>query len=247
MDPPVLTKEQEEAIVRKWAQEQMHDSRFMYLPADMSRLLILYVRDASIKDHSATPYERAKKILWKNSDASWEDCAFCKDQVVSYHRTYYNGDECCHDGCNVIVCDACSQKCDRCDLATCPEHRRDMYRCETCNSEYCTGCKRDYKCNLCDRDLCQRCMATSRGEFDITTCQYGYGCWHVQGCDGCDVTYTSNKASVPGVLITCEYCSGTYCGTCYTGPKDLSCFACKKKLCDSCAVVDVKTKCPECI
>lgn len=243
---PTLTKEQEEAIVCKWAVEQMHDSRFMYLPADMARLLICYVRDAAIKDHSTTPDERAKDILWKNSDAYWEDCASCKDQVVSDRRTYHNGDRCGHGECDAFVCDACSQKCDRCDLATCPEHRRKMQTCETCDSKYCLGCKRGRTCSLCDRDLCQRCESANGDNADITTCLRGYGCWHVQGCDGCDVTNTSNKAFVPGVLFTCEYCSETYCGTCYTGPKDLSCIVCKKKLCESCAIVHNGSKCEDC-
>jgi hypothetical protein len=154
---PTLTKEHEEAIVRKWAVEQMHDSRFMYLPADMARLLILYVRDASIKDHSATPYERAKEILWENSDATWYDCSSCKDQVVADRRAYFNGDRCGYGQCDAFVCDACSQKCRECDYATCLEHRRDMYTCETCDRDYCAGCKYYYECDLCDRKLCQQC------------------------------------------------------------------------------------------
>jgi hypothetical protein len=247
MDPPmpVLTNEQKEAIVREWAQEQMHDSRFMYLPADMARLLICYVRDAAIKDHSMMPDERAKEILWENSDATWYDCSSCKDQVVVDRRTYFNGDRCGNGKCDAFVCDACSQKCRECDYATCLEHRRDIQTCETCDRDYCAGCKYYYECELCDRKLCQHCK--HRGNADITTCQVGYGCWHVQGCDGCDFFRTRDKAFTPGTLFTCEYCSDTYCGTCYTGPKNLSCIVCKKKLCESCAIVHNGGKCEDCI
>jgi len=186
---PVLTKEQKEAIVQEWAQEQMQDSRFMYLPADLARLLICYVHDAAIAEHKSQRIEIAKAMMWKDEKSEIHTCQ-CGAVVVVCDGMYYGGTICDDVGCEVYahdsyVCFACARHCQDCGTAECPKHYgndldlANIHTCSVCQWKQCDECYVDdtshYKCVKCHQKLCSRCAKPTDNFYEYV-CGDGYGC-----------------------------------------------------------------------
>lgn len=137
MDTPTLTAEQKEAVVREWAQENLKDSRFMYLPADMLRVLIHHVRDAMLHANALLLRERAKERLFVAKEC---------DRTVQMHT--------CARGCGWVQYSYCD------NVIT--EYR--MTACEVCKENVCYDCGIDI-CTRCYNAKCGKC--TNFDEWDV--------------------------------------------------------------------------------
>lgn len=135
---------QELAIVRKWAQEQLRDSRFMQLPADLLRVLIHHVKDTAaanaIAEHLATEREQAKENAFVSMGLEEGTCAVCN------YVGYSDNDNECYS------------------LLSCP----------TCREVICLDCEKSSNCVVCEQWIshCAACAngCADCGEFMCTAC-----------------------------------------------------------------------------
>lgn len=180
-DTPTLTETQKEAVVREWAREQLRDSRFMYLPADLLRVLIYYVdqeaRADAVAKHVGSTYERAKEKFCKLGQM---DFALCPCGELCVQGDYVDDiSTCMHDNCYVRVCD---QKClgnvccDSCCTPACSTHADLISHVCSCKKTYCNRCidldEIMYACHSCNKEICYRCRqyGAEDGIYLCTTC-----------------------------------------------------------------------------
>jgi hypothetical protein len=170
-----------EAQLSKWARMQLQDSRFMQLPADLARLLICYVRDATNAEHQACTHERAKELLWVAQGAVAHTCKLDGNAIVGSTHGHTGGTVCDFQGCAAWVCNKCMLKCHECEYIVCNDHfdtrMSDAHVCEVCKHVQCRDCYEDriiYHCAECKRELCWYCLSWSDGR--VYKCTDGYGC-----------------------------------------------------------------------
>jgi hypothetical protein len=168
--------------VRKWADNQMKDSRFMYLPADLARLLICYVRDAAVAEHCTKPIEVAKTLIWEEEKPEIRNCK-CGAVIVVSGYDNYGGNSCSRYKCETYECNKCMKHCDSCSWAECTEHiattTMEMHICEVCKSKNCHNCyveQEDCICSRCGRRLCSECVEYIPTEGNAMICDQVYGC-----------------------------------------------------------------------
>lgn len=170
-----------EAQVRLWAREQMKDSRFMYLPADLARLLICYVRDAAIAEHCAQPTEVAKSLIWEEEKPEIRNCK-CGAVIAVSGYDNYGGLLCSRYKCETYECNHCMVHCGSCSWAECTEHAATttvVHTCESCKGKNCHNCyveQEDCICSRCGRRLCDRCVEYLPHEGNAMICDQVYGC-----------------------------------------------------------------------
>ena len=171
-----------EAQVRLWAIDQMRDSRFMYLPADLARLLICYVRDAAVAEHCARPVEVAKSLIWNDHNPEIQNCK-CGAIITICDGLTYGGNPCVRYKCNTYECNKCMLQCNICDWAECTEHiattTMEMHTCEGCKGKNCHNCyvdQEDCICSRCGRRLCSGCVDYIPTEGNAMICNQVYGC-----------------------------------------------------------------------
>jgi hypothetical protein len=168
--------------MRQWAREQMKDSRFMYLPADLLRLLICYVRDAAIAEHCAKPIEVAKALILNDGKPEIRNCK-CGAIFAIWGRIPYGGVGCARYDCETYECNCCMKHCDSCNWGRCAEHTIDcvtkIHTCEVCKHTQCDDCideDMDYICSRCERKLCGSCVEYIPSEGNAMICDQVYGC-----------------------------------------------------------------------
>jgi hypothetical protein len=159
MDPDDVTMPTE-AQLHKWAQANLEDSRFMHLPADMLRVLIHHVRDATLHANALLPREIAKERLFVINEThrnvrkhtcargcGWVHYSYCSDDDLMEDRMV-SCDVCqesvCYD-CGIEICTRCyNAKCGNCtnfdDWGVCDEH----------NWNVCPQCKILEPSHTCD-------------------------------------------------------------------------------------------------
>jgi hypothetical protein len=152
-----------DAQLRAWAREQLSDSRFMHLPADLLRVLIVHTSIASVDAYRNTMAERAKEKFCKLGQM---DFALCPCGELCVQGDYVDDiTTCTHDECDVRVCvQKCPGNvcCDSCGGTACSTHADLISHVCSCKQTYCVRCidttdELISSCHSCNEEICYRC------------------------------------------------------------------------------------------
>jgi hypothetical protein len=144
-----------DAQLRLWAKENIKDSRFMHLPADMLRVLIHYVGDMTMTAYMESEEYCQMEQLWKNIGAVHIKCTLCgkfafNSDVLRYDKTPH---PCQCETCDIAVCSRCIKICDVCSDNICLRCTGMSFKCNVCDVIKCNYCVNDNSQYVCEHDI----------------------------------------------------------------------------------------------